>query len=68
MKNTKVRSKNKDGYRSISLPEDLINLVEKVIEEHPEYGYKSLSEFIKDAIKSKLVELERMKRLAKVFE
>ena len=68
MDDVRPKSRNKDNYRSISLPEELVKLIEKTIVENPEYGYKSVSEFVKDAIRTKLSELERIRRFAKAFE
>lgn len=39
------------GWRSISLPEEMIEKVAKIIEERPELGYKSISSFIIDAVR-----------------
>jgi metal-responsive CopG/Arc/MetJ family transcriptional regulator len=50
-------------YRSLSLPVELLELVEKTIEEHPEFGYSSLTEFVKDAIRSKLFEFVKKKEV-----
>ena len=52
---------NAKRYRTISLPIELVELVEKTIERHPEFGYSSLTEFVKDAIRSKLSEFIKEK-------
>ncbi|MCS7119554.1 MAG: ribbon-helix-helix domain-containing protein [Archaeoglobaceae archaeon] len=46
------------GYRGITLPMELIEEIENLIEKHPELGYTSLAEFVKDAIRSKLFDLK----------
>jgi Arc/MetJ-type ribon-helix-helix transcriptional regulator len=42
-------------YRTIRLPKDLIDKVEKQVQK-PGMGYKSIAEFVKDAIREKLTE------------
>ena len=54
---------NTKRYRTISLPAELVNLAEKTIERHPELGYSSLTEFVKDAIRSKLSVLMNDKQI-----
>ena len=46
-----------EEYRSIRLRRAVLNKVEKYILEHPEMGYKSLADFVTDAIREKLIEL-----------
>jgi len=43
-------------------------MIERLIEEHPELGYKTVTEFVKEAIRSKIHEIERMKRFIKLAE
>jgi len=38
-------------YRTVKLPYEMITAVEKLIGEHPEYGYASLADFIKDSVR-----------------
>jgi len=38
-------------YRTVKLPAEMITAVEKLIEEHPEYGYTGLADFIKDSVR-----------------
>ena len=45
------------GWRHVSLPEKLYNAVEQFIKEHPELGYQSVAEFVKDAIRRYLMHL-----------
>jgi len=42
----------KEGWVSISLPEEMVNEIRRVVEEKPELGYKSISDFIVHAIRS----------------
>jgi len=41
-------------YRGISIPAQMFEEVEKIIKEKPELGYKTVTEFIKNAIREKL--------------
>ena len=46
-----------DKYRGVSLHKDLVGTIEEYIKTHPEMGYKSLSDFITDAIREKCEQL-----------
>lgn len=46
-----------NGYRNTALPEDLCERVDKVIKDSNS-GYKSLSEFAKDAVRRRLEDIE----------
>jgi len=41
-------------YRTIRIPEDLVNSIQKTIEKHKELGYRSHSEFIIDAVRRRV--------------
>ena len=47
-------------YRHVSLPEDLVKRIEEIIK-NEKYGYQSIAEFVKDAIRRRLEELEKEK-------
>ena len=47
----------KGKYRGISLSEDLLNAVERYIKENPSTSYKSLADFVTDAVRKRLEEL-----------
>jgi hypothetical protein len=49
-----------DKYRGVSLQRELVNLIEEYIKVHPETGYKSLADFVTDAVREKC---ERLKIL-----
>jgi len=38
-------------YRTVKLPYEMIAAVEELIRAHPEYGYASLADFIKDSVR-----------------
>jgi metal-responsive CopG/Arc/MetJ family transcriptional regulator len=46
-------------YTHIGVPTDLIVAVVKVIDSHPQLGYRSRSEFIIEAIREKVKEIEK---------
>jgi Arc/MetJ-type ribon-helix-helix transcriptional regulator len=50
-----------DRYRSVRLPEELIEQIEDVVKSG-KFGYKSIAEFIKVAIREELKEIEHSKR------
>jgi hypothetical protein len=46
-----------DKYRGVSLHKDLVGTIEEYIKTHPEMGYKSLADFVTDAIRDKCEQL-----------
>jgi hypothetical protein len=46
-----------DRYRGVSLQKDLIGTIENYVKAHPEMGYKSLADFVTDAIREKCEKL-----------
>jgi len=46
-------------HTSVALPEALQQAVKNTIAAHPELGYTSIAEFCKDAIRSKIAEVEQ---------
>ena len=47
-----------DRYRGISLQRELVDRIEEYIKTHPETGYKSLADFVTDAVREKCEELK----------
>ncbi|MBO8182018.1 MAG: hypothetical protein H0Z28_04395 [Archaeoglobus sp.] len=43
------------NYKGVTLPAEMVEKIKEVIENYPEMGYSSVSEFIKDAIREKIV-------------
>jgi Arc/MetJ-type ribon-helix-helix transcriptional regulator len=41
-------------YRTVKLPEPMVKAIEKILKEHPECGWQSTSEFVRDAIRYSL--------------
>ena len=46
-------------WRSVSLRTELIEKIEKLIEQRPDLGYTSVADFIADAVRRRLEELSR---------
>jgi len=51
----------KPGYRSLRIPENLVSKIEDVIE-NKDLGYTSISEFVKDSVRRRLEEIEKMRK------
>ena len=47
-----------DKYRGVSLQRELINMIEQYIKNHPEAGYKSLADFVTEAVRKRCEELK----------
>lgn len=47
-------------YKGISIPKEMFDEIEKVIKEHPELGYSSITDFIKEAIREKIVKIKML--------
>jgi metal-responsive CopG/Arc/MetJ family transcriptional regulator len=45
------------NYRTVRIPEELVNSILKIIEQRKELGYRSHSEFIIDAIRRRVEKL-----------
>lgn len=41
----------REGWISISLPEEMVNRIKRIIEKKPELGYKSVSDFTVSAVR-----------------
>ena len=46
-------------YRKVSIPEEFWKRIENIVNKHPEYGYSSVAEFVKEAVRRRLDEIER---------
>lgn len=40
------------GWKSISLPEEMLEKIERIIEQYPDLGYRSKADFISAAIRT----------------
>jgi len=52
-------SKKKYSYYKPSLPKEVEKEIKKLIKQHPELGYRLVSEFILEAIRDKVKQLEK---------
>ncbi|MFO8018092.1 MAG: ribbon-helix-helix domain-containing protein [Promethearchaeia archaeon] len=50
------------NYRTVRIPEDLVESILKIIEEQKELGYRSHSEFIIDAVRRRVERFLDIKR------
>lgn len=50
-----------------SLKKELLDLVQRFIDEYPEYGFRSIAEFVEDAVRRRVDEL-RIRQLIPRFE
>lgn len=50
--------KEKTEYKTTNLPAKLYEKIEKLIRSYPEFGYRSVMEFVADAVRRRLEELE----------
>ncbi len=46
-------------YRTVKLPEELVNEIERIIKKHKRYGYRSIAEFVAEAIRRRIEEIEK---------
>lgn len=54
-------------YRRVSLKKELVDTIEKFIKKHPEFGYRSIAQFVEDAIRERAekIRILRVKRKKK---
>lgn len=55
-------------YTGISLKEEFAASIEKIIEEHPELGYRSIAQFVEDAARRHLENLRAQEKIKPRFE
>lgn len=49
-------------YKSVTLPEPMLKVIEDFITENPELGYGSVTDFIKDSIRKQIAEYVKKKK------
>ena len=57
-KRGKVITMPVDKYRGVTLQRELIDKIEQYIEDYPEQGYKSIADFVTDAVRRRAEELQ----------
>ena len=53
-------SREEERYRSVNLPIGMVEEVDRLIERFSEHGYSSRADFIKQAVREKILELEAL--------
>jgi len=61
MEEKPLTSQHKRGWKTIQLPEELLDRVDSLVE-RPELGYTSRAEFIKEAVRLRVEALEAQVR------
>ncbi|MGC8581368.1 MAG: hypothetical protein ACP5RS_04775 [Thermoplasmata archaeon] len=49
------------GYKSVTISENLLNRIESFINENPELGIRSVTEFVVESIRKRIEDLEEIK-------
>ena len=52
-----------EGYSQISLPLVVLEAIDEAIKKHPELGYSSRADFIKDAIRRRIEIMQKEERV-----
>ncbi|MEM2677560.1 MAG: hypothetical protein QXU62_02860 [Thermofilaceae archaeon] len=47
------------GWRSVAIPVEMAERIQKIIESRPELGYRSVADFVIDAVRRRLEELSK---------
>jgi len=56
----------KMGYRTVGLPSEMVDLIQRLIQENKALGFKSVGEFVKDAVRRRLEEIKNFEEAADV--
>jgi len=51
-----------DGYKTVSLPEPLLKRVQRFLKNNQSLGYRSPTEYIRDAVREKLQRCEQLEK------
>jgi len=54
-----IMPKKETGFRGTSLKADLVAAIEQFIKQHPEAGYKSVSDFVQESTRLRIQELRK---------
>ena len=49
-----------EKFRGVSLKRELVDAVERFVETHPNAGYKSISDFIHEAVRNRIQEVKQV--------
>ena len=58
----------KPEFKSISMKEEFAESIEEFVKEHPEFGYRSIAQFLEDASRRRLEELKKQIKTPPRFE
>lgn len=53
------------GYDSVNLPSGLYRKVKAQIKNHPDLGYRSITNFVAEAVRKRVEEIEKLEALQK---
>ena len=53
-------TREEERYRSVNLPKGMVEEVDRLIVKFSEHGYSSRADFIKQAVREKILELEAL--------
>lgn len=52
-----------NGYDSVNLPSGLYNKVKALVKHRTELGYRSITEFVAEAVRKRTEEIERLEHI-----
>jgi metal-responsive CopG/Arc/MetJ family transcriptional regulator len=55
---TNMEGAQKRGWKTVQLPKDLLNIVDEIVKQ-AELGYTSRNEFVKEAVRLRIEEIQR---------
>ena len=55
-----MKTRNERQYKNISVKTELAETIENFVEENPSYGYRSIAQFMEDAARKRLEELNAL--------
>jgi len=64
----KCMPKKETGFRGTSLKADLMTSIERFITDNPDAGYKSVSDFVQEAVRIRMQEIRKLPPLLPRFE
>ena len=53
-------SENQDQFRRVAIRRALIDAVEDFVEKNPETGYKSVADFVQEAVRLRIQEIRKL--------
>ena len=56
------------GYDSVNLPSGLYDKVKALVKHRADLGYRSITEFVSEAVRKRAEEIERLRRIERKVE